>query len=287
MLIKKAIIPAAGLGTRFLPATKAQSKEMLPIIDKPSIQYIVEEAVKSGIEDIIIITGKNEETLKDHFSKSVELERILEEKGQIELLKEIQELSILANIKFLRQEEPKGLGHAILIAKDFIGDEPFAVLLGDDIIESAKPCIGQMIKVYEKYKKCILGVQEVPKDNVNLYGIIKYNEIENRIYKILDMIEKPSYEEAPSNMAILGRYIMTPNIFKYLKTQKAGLAGEIQLTDALRRLSQDEIMYAYNFMGNRYDIGNKQGYLKATVEIALKRDDLKNEFLDYLKSLNL
>lgn len=285
MIIKKAIIPAAGLGTRFLPATKAQSKEMLPIVDKPAIQYIVEEAVNSGIEDIIIITGKNEESIKGHFSRTLELERVLEQKGQVELLKSIQEISNLANIHFIRQNEPKGLGHAILTAKDIIGDEPFGVLLGDDIIVSKEPCLGQMIENFNKYNASILGVQQVAINCVSRYGIVKGDKIDDRVYKIQDMIEKPKVEEAPSRMAILGRYIITPNVFKYLETQEAGKGGEIQLTDALKRLSKDESMYAYDFIGKRYDIGNKQGYLEATVEFALKRDDLKDEFLDYLKKL--
>lgn len=283
MTIKKAIIPAAGLGTRFLPATKAQPKEMLPIVDKPTIQYIVEEAVNSGIEDIIIVTGRNKRSIEDHFDRSIELEMSLEQKGQEELLKIARDVSDIANIHYIRQKEPRGLGHAILVAKNFIGNEPFAVLLGDDIVVSKKPCLGQMIEVFNEYKTSILGVQQVPYDVVNKYGIVKCKNIEGRVYKVQDMVEKPNADDAPSNIAILGRYIITPRIFGYLETQGAGAGGEIQLTDALRRLAEDEAMYAYDFMGKRYDVGHVQGYLEASVEFALRRDDLKDEFLAYLK----
>lgn len=283
MTIKKAIIPAAGLGTRFLPATKAQPKEMLPIVDKPTIQYIVEEAVNSGIEDIIIVTGRNKRSIEDHFDKSIELEMALEQKGQDDLLKIAREVSDIANIHYIRQKEPRGLGHAILVAKNFIGNEPFAVLLGDDIVVSKQPCLGQMIEVFNEYKTSILGVQQVPYEVVNKYGIVKCKNIEGRVYKVQDMVEKPKTEDAPSNIAILGRYIITPRVFKYLETQGAGAGGEIQLTDALRRLAEDEAMYAYDFKGKRYDVGHVQGYLEASVEFALRREDLKDEFLQYLK----
>ena len=283
MTIKKAIIPAAGLGTRFLPATKAQPKEMLPIVDKPTIQYIVEEAVNSGIEDIIIVTGRNKRSIEDHFDRSIELEMTLEQKGQEDLLKIAREVSDIANIHYIRQKEPRGLGHAILVAKNFIGNEPFAVLLGDDIVVSKKPCLGQMIEVFNEYKTSILGVQQVPYEVVNKYGIVKCKNIEGRVYKVQDMVEKPKAEEAPSNIAILGRYIITPRVFQYLETQGAGAGGEIQLTDALRRLAEDEAMYAYDFMGKRYDVGHVQGYLEASAEFALRRNDLKDEFLQYLK----
>ncbi|PKM51175.1 MAG: UTP--glucose-1-phosphate uridylyltransferase [Firmicutes bacterium HGW-Firmicutes-7] len=283
MTIKKAIIPAAGLGTRFLPATKAQPKEMLPIVDKPTIQYIVEEAINSGIEDIIIVTGRNKRSIEDHFDRSIELEMMLEQKGQKELLEIARQVSNIANIHYIRQKEPRGLGHAILVAKNFIGNEPFAVLLGDDIVVSKKPCLQQMIEVFNEYKTSILGVQQVPLEAVNKYGIVKCKNIEGRVYKVQDMVEKPKAEEAPSNIAILGRYIITPRIFKYLETQGAGAGGEIQLTDALRRLAEDEAMYAYDFLGKRYDVGHVQGYLEASVEFALRRDDLKVDFLAYLK----
>lgn len=285
MKIRKAIIPAAGLGTRFLPATKAQPKEMLPIVDKPTIQYIVEEAVQSGIEDIIIVTGRSKRSIEDHFDKSIELELELEKKGKSDLLELARQASDLANIHYIRQKEPKGLGHAILTAKNFIGDEPFAVLLGDDIIVSETPCLKQMIDVFNEYKTSILGVQKVPFEDVDKYGIIKAKHIEDRVYKVTDMVEKPDREKAPSNIAILGRYIITPRVFDYLENQEAGAGGEIQLTDALKKLSQEEAMYAYDFIGKRYDVGNKIGFLQATVEFALNREDLKEEFLAYLNSI--
>lgn len=285
MKIKKAIIPAAGLGTRFLPATKAQPKEMLPIVDKPTIQYIVEELSAAGIEDIIIITGRSKRSIEDHFDKSYELEHTLEIKQKRELLELTKSISKLANIYYVRQKEPRGLGHAILAAKTFINNEPFAVLLGDDVVVSKKPCIKQMMEVYDKYETSVLGVQAVPLEQVNKYGIVKCDKVEDRIYKINDMVEKPHVNEAPSNIAILGRYIITPSIFKYLETQEEGAGGEIQLTDALKRLAREEDMYAYDFLGKRYDVGNKQGFLEATVEFALRREDLKDEFLSYLKEV--
>ncbi|TCT13965.1 UTP--glucose-1-phosphate uridylyltransferase [Natranaerovirga pectinivora] len=285
MKIRKAIIPAAGLGTRFLPATKAQPKEMLPIVDKPTIQYIVEEAVASGIEDIIIVTGRNKRSIEDHFDKSIELELELESKNKADLLEIARKVSEIANIHYIRQKEPKGLGHAILMAKNFIGNEPFAVLLGDDIVVSKEPCLKQMVNIFNEYKTSILGVQEVDKEDVNKYGIIKSKHIENRVYKVSDLIEKPSIKEAPSNIAILGRYIITPRIFHYLESQEAGAGGEIQLTDSLKRLAMEEAMYAYNFLGKRYDVGNKLGFLEATVEFALRREDLKEDFKNYLKAL--
>ncbi|NLJ88555.1 MAG: UTP--glucose-1-phosphate uridylyltransferase GalU [Epulopiscium sp.] len=282
MKIKKAIIPAAGLGTRFLPATKAQPKEMLPIVDKPTIQFIVEEAVESGIEDIIIVTGRSKRSIEDHFDKSIELELELQKKGKEDLLELTRQVSDLANIHYIRQKEPKGLGHAILTARNFIGDEPFAVLLGDDIIVSEKPCLKQMIEVFNEYNTSILGVQTVPYEDVNKYGIVKGENIRDRIYEVTDMVEKPNREEAPSNVAILGRYIITPKIFEFLETQEAGAEGEIQLTDALKNLCKVEDIYAYDFIGKRYDVGNKMGFLQATVEFALRRDDLRDDFLEYL-----
>ncbi|NLL69496.1 MAG: UTP--glucose-1-phosphate uridylyltransferase GalU [Epulopiscium sp.] len=285
MKIKKAIIPAAGLGTRFLPATKAQPKEMLPIVDKPTIQYIVEEAVQSGIEDIIIVTGRSKRSIEDHFDKSVELEMELEKKGQKELLAIAREVSEIANIYYIRQKEPKGLGHAVLTAKHFIGNEPFAVLLGDDVIVSKTPCLKQMMDMYQEYSYTILGVQTVPKEDTHKYGIIAGTKVKDRVYQVEDMVEKPSIHQAPSNVAVLGRYIITPRIFKYLETQEAGAGGEIQLTDALYRLSKEEPMYAYDFIGKRYDVGNKMGFLQATVEFALNREDLKDEFAAYLKKI--
>lgn len=285
MKIKKAIIPAAGLGTRFLPATKAQPKEMLPIVDKPTIQYIVEEAVASGIEDIIIVTGRTKKSIEDHFDKSVELEMELEKQGKDELLEIAKSVSDIANIYYIRQKEPKGLGHAILQAKTFVGDEPFAVLLGDDVITSEVPCLKQMMDMYDKYQSSILGVQTVDQSQVSKYGIVDGVQLEDRMYTVNDMVEKPSSEEAPSNVAVLGRYIINPWVFKYLEKQEIGAGGEIQLTDALCKLAKEEKMYAYDFVGKRYDVGSKMGFLQATVEFALNREDLQEEFKAYLKKI--
>lgn len=285
MKVRKAIIPAAGLGTRFLPATKAQPKEMLPIVDKPTIQYIVEEAIQSGIEDIIIVTGRNKRSIEDHFDKSLELEIELQKSGKEELLSLVQDISNLVDIHYIRQKEPKGLGHAIYCAKAFIGNEPFAVLLGDDIVKSEVPCLKQLIEVYDKYKSTILGVQHVPRNDINKYGIVDCKCIEDRIYKVVDLVEKPQIEKAPSDIGILGRYILTPRIFSCLENLSPGINGEIQLTDALREVLKTEEVYAYEFVGKRYDIGNKLGYLQATVEFALENDELKEDFLKYLKEV--
>lgn len=285
MKVRKAVIPAAGLGTRFLPATKAQPKEMLPIVDKPTIQYIVEEAIASGIEEILIITGRNKRAIEDHFDKSIELELELKQKHKDELLNEVIDISNLVDIHYVRQKEPRGLGHAIYCARAFVGNEPFAVLLGDDVVDSQVPCLKQLIDTYSLYKTTILGVQEVQWQDVNKYGIVAHKQIEDRVYKVQDLVEKPKKEAAPSNLAILGRYIITPHIFDILKNTKPGAGGEIQLTDALKELSKEEVMYAYNFEGKRYDVGSKLGFLQATVEFALKRDDLKDEFGNYLMGL--
>ena len=283
MRIHKAIIPAAGLGTRFLPATKAQPKEMLPVVDKPTLQYIIEEAVESGIQEILIITGRNKKSIEDHFDKSVELELELEAKGKYELLEEVRRISDMVNIHYIRQKEPKGLGHAIYCAKSFIGDEPFAVLLGDDIVyHPEKPCLKQLMEAYEEYKGTILGVQNVAIDDVGKYGIVDAEKIGDRMYKVKDLVEKPSADEAPSDIAIQGRYIINPAIFEILERTKPGKGGEIQLTDALKELALKEDMYAYNFEGRRYDVGDKHGFLQATVEFALRRKDLREEFLNYL-----
>ena len=282
--VKKAIIPAAGLGTRFLPATKAQAKEMLPIVDKPTLQYIIEEAIASGIEEILIVTGRNKKSIEDHFDRSVELELELEQKGKTAMLEMVQEISNMVNIHYIRQKEPKGLGHAIHCAKSFIGDEPFAVLLGDDIVDAKTPCLKQMINAYDEYKTSILGVQEVAEENVDKYGILDVKHIEDRVYKVKDMVEKPSKEEAPSNIAILGRYIITPAIFDILENQEPGKGGEIQLTDALQTLATKEAIYAYNFEGKRYDVGDKLGFLQATVDFALKRPELRDDFIEFLES---
>jgi UTP--glucose-1-phosphate uridylyltransferase len=285
MKVRKAIIPAAGLGTRFLPATKAQPKEMLPIVDKPTIQYIIEEAVASGIEEILIITGRNKRAIEDHFDKSVELEMELKSKHKDDLLSMIDGISNLAQIHYIRQKEPKGLGHAILCAKTFVGNEPFAVMLGDDVVDNDVPCLKQLVDVYNEYKTTILGVQEIPPQDVSKYGIVKGMHIENGVYKVKDLVEKPDVDKAPSNIAILGRYIITPKIFDILEHTKPGKGGEIQLTDALKELISLEAMYAYTFKGRRYDVGDKLGFLQATVEFALKREDLKDEFFAYLKKM--
>jgi UTP--glucose-1-phosphate uridylyltransferase len=284
MKVKKAIIPAAGLGTRFLPATKAQPKEMLPIVDKPTIQYIVEEAIASGIEEILIITGRNKKSIEDHFDKSVELELELEKSGKAELLELVRDISDMVDIHYIRQKEPRGLGHAIHCAKTFVGNEPFAVLLGDDVVDSETPSLKQLIDCYSEYKTTILGVQTVAKENVSKYGIVDGIHIEDRVYKVKDLVEKPSIDEAPSNVAILGRYIITPEIFNILENTKPGKGGEIQLTDALKTLISKEAMYAYNFEGKRYDVGDKLGFLQATIEFALKKEELRGEFIDYLNT---
>ena len=284
--IRKAIIPAAGLGTRFLPATKAQPKEMLPIVDKPTIQYIVEEAIASGIEEILIITGRNKKSIEDHFDKSVELEMELEKHNKNELLELVQDISEMVDIHYIRQKEPKGLGHAIKCAKTFVGDEPFAILLGDDIVYNPeKPCLKQLMDCYNEYKTSILGVQTVPEEDVNKYGIVDGIQIEDRVSKVKGLIEKPSIEEAPSNIAILGRYIVTPRIFDILDNTAPGKGNEIQLTDALLQLLKEEAMYAYNFEGRRYDVGDKLGYLQATVEYALRKPELREGFIEYLENI--
>ncbi len=286
MQITKAVIPAAGLGTRFLPATKAQPKEMLPIVDKPTIQYIIEEAVHSGITDILIITGRNKRAIEDHFDRSIELELELERKHKEELLAEIKAISNLVNIQYIRQQTPKGLGHAVLCAKNFVGNEPFAVLLGDDVVDSQIPCLKQLMQVFDCYNSTILGVQQVAWEDVNKYGIVSGEMIEDKIHKVKTLFEKPDQEIAPSNVAILGRYIITPDIFPILERTEPGAGLEIQLTDALKELARHKAVYAYEFTGCRYDVGDKLGFLKATVEMALKRPDLHSAFSQYLKSLN-
>ncbi|MFP4198314.1 MAG: UTP--glucose-1-phosphate uridylyltransferase GalU [Halanaerobium sp.] len=285
MKIKKAVIPAAGWGTRLLPATKAQPKEMLPIVDKPAIQYIVEEAVAAGIEDILIITSKDKQSIEDHFDKSQALEAALKEQGKTELLEMVEDLSEMITIHSVRQKEQKGLGHAIYCARTFVGDDPFAVLLGDDIIHSKKPVIQQMMEVYEEKETAVLGCKTVAEKDVSKYGIVDYSRKEGDVYRVDDMIEKPSLKEAPSNLAILGRYIITPDIFNILENTPPGKGGEIQLTDALKSLLVKRVVYGYDFEGKRYDVGNKMGYLKTTVELALAREDLGPEFREYLKEL--
>jgi len=285
--IRKAVIPAAGLGTRFLPATKAMPKEMLPIIDKPSIQYIVEEAAASGIEDILIVTGKGKRAIEDHFDSNFELEHILEQRDKQELLAEVRKPSELANIHYIRQKEPKGLGHAIWCARKFIGNEPFAVLLGDDIVQAEIPCLKQMIEVFGRVGGSVLAVKEVPRQEVSRYGIVDPEPGEpggdGRILKVRSLVEKPVPEKAPSNVAIIGRYILTPAILELLETQETGAGGEIQLTDALSRLLKNEPVYAYRFEGVRYDTGEKLDYLKTIIDFALMRPDMRDEVLQYLK----
>lgn len=285
MSITKAVIPAAGLGTRFLPATKAQPKEMLPIVDKPTIQYIVEEAVASGITDILIITGRNKRAIEDHFDRSIELEMELENKGKKALLEQVQQISELVDVQYIRQKTPRGLGHAILCAKHFVGNEPFAVLLGDDIVDSPTPCLKQLIEQYDHYSGTILGVQKVRREDVSKYGIVKGKALDQGLYMVEDLVEKPSQKQAPSDVAILGRYIITPEIFPYLEQTPPGAGDEIQLTDALKALAKNKQVWAYEFDGRRYDVGDKLGFLQATVEMALKRTDLREDFLAYLKNL--
>ena len=282
MKIRKAVIPAAGLGTRFLPATKALPKEMLPIVDKPAIQYIVEEAVRSGIESILIVTGRNKQSIENHFDKSVELEQMLLEKGKTDLLLEIQNISNLANIHYIRQREPLGLGHAILCAEQFIGDEPFAVLLGDDIMVSDPPALKQLINVFETYDTTVVGVQSVPPSEVSKYGIISAVTQHNKILQVRDLIEKPNPIDAPSNTAIMGRYILKPSIFAYLKTQERGAGNEYQLTDALREVCQEECLLGLELKGERYDIGDKFGYMKAIIEMGLQREELQPQLIEYM-----
>jgi UTP--glucose-1-phosphate uridylyltransferase len=284
MKVRKAIIPAAGLGTRFLPATKAMPKEMLPIVDKPTIQYIVEEAVESGIEDIIIVTGKTKRAIEDHFDNSFELEQNLLEKGKLELLEEVQKSSRV-DIHYIRQKEPKGLGHAVWSARKFIGDEPFAVLLGDDIVQAEKPCLRQLMDEYEKTYSSVIGVQTVPDEETHRYGIVDPTVQVGRRYQVTNFVEKPVPGTAPSNLAIMGRYILTPEIFMFLDKQETGAGGEIQLTDAIQQLNEIQRVFAYDFEGTRYDVGEKIGFIKTQVEFALKNETLRQDLLEYLSEI--
>ncbi|MBS4190237.1 UTP--glucose-1-phosphate uridylyltransferase GalU [Bacillus sp. FJAT-49705] len=286
-MIKKAVIPAAGLGTRFLPATKAQPKEMLPIVDKPTIQYIIEEAVESGIEDIIIVTGRSKRAIEDHFDKSVELEMLLERTGKHDMLEIVENISNLVDIHYVRQKEPLGLGHAVLCAKKFIGDEPFAVLLGDDIVDSEVPALKQMINQYNEVQASILGCNDVPRSEVNKYGIVNYSGKNGELFKVESLVEKPAIEEAPSTQAIVGRYILSPAIFELLEEVAPDKKGEIQLTDAIDRLLGKESIYSYIIQGNRYDVGDKFGFLQASIDFALKRPDLKDKLAAYIKQLKV
>ena len=286
MKVRKAVIPAAGLGTRFLPATKSQPKEMLPIVDKPTIQYIIEEAAAAGIEDIIVVTGRNKRSIEDHFDRSIELEMELERTGKEQMLQMVKAIPEIANIHFIRQKQALGLGHAVLTASHFIGDEPFAVLLGDDVVISRKPVLQQMVEVFNEYRTSILGVQEVSEEVVHKYGIVDCKHVDEGIYKVKDLVEKPKREDAPSRIAILGRYILTPTIFSYLETQEPGAGGEIQLTDGLKRLARNEAMYAYIFKGHRYDVGTKMGFLQANIEFALRNPETSDDLKNYLADLH-
>ena len=290
MQITKAVFPAAGMGTRFLPATKAQPKEMLPLVDKPLIQYVIEEAVASGIRNITIVTGRGKNAIEDHFDVSYELEQVLEARGKKEQLEELRRISNMINVSYVRQKEALGLGHAILVARDTIGNVPFAVMLGDDIIDSQVPCMKQMMDLFEKLQASIIATCEVPRSEISQYGVIRGVPVEGfngRVYRVQDVVEKPPVSEAPSNMAIIGRYILTPEIFGVLDKTRTGRGGEIQLTDGIRMLLEQQPVYAYMFEGTRYDAGDKLGFLKATVEFALRRPDLGKEFRQYLKSLKL
>lgn len=282
--VRKAIIPAAGLGTRFLPVTKAMPKEMLPIVDKPTIQYIIEEAIESGIEDIIIVTGKGKRAIEDHFDHNFELEQNLMEKGKFDLLEKVKHSSEI-NLHYIRQKEPKGLGHAVWCARKFIGDEPFAVLLGDDIVEAETPCVKQLINEYEKTGSSVIGVQTVADDQTHRYGIIDPLEKDGNLHKVNRFVEKPEKGTAPSNLAIMGRYLLTPEIFDLLENQETGAGGEIQLTDAIQKLNEEQAVYAYDFDGTRYDVGEKFGFIQTTIEFALKHEDLREQLLELMETL--
>src|SRR5262245_7343536 len=290
MQIRKAVFPAAGLGTRFLPATKAQPKEMLPLVDKPLIQYVIEEAVQAGVHNITIITGRGKNAIEDHFDVSFELEHVLELRGKEDLLNQVREVSNMVNVTYVRQKEALGLGHAVLMSRDAVGNEPFAVMLGDDIIDGAVPCLKRMVGLFEKLQASIIATCEVPMDHISAYGVIRgypVDGFDGRVYRVQDVVEKPPAKEAPSNLAIIGRYILMPEIFTLLEDTRSGQGGEIQLPDGIRLLLEQQPVYAYMIEGTRYDAGDKLGFLKATVEFALKRPDLGKEFRRYLKELKL
>jgi UTP--glucose-1-phosphate uridylyltransferase len=287
--VRVAVFPAAGLGTRFLPATKAQPKEMLPLVDRPLVQYVVEEARAAGLERIVIVTGRGKNAIEDHFDTSFELEKMLEERGKSDLLQQVREISELARISYVRQKSALGLGHAVLQARDLVGNQPFAVMLGDDIVDAAEPCIGQMMRVYERRGNPVIALQEVPHEQTRQYGIVGVRPIpeDPRVVAITEMVEKPRPEDAPSNLAIIGRYLLPPEIFEILAATASDVGGEIQLTSALRTLLRERPIDGYLFEGRRYDAGDKLGFLEATVEFALKRDDLGGRFRKYLKTLKL
>ncbi len=287
MKVKKAVIPAAGFGTRFLPATKVVPKELLPIVDKPTIQYIMEEVASSGIEEVILITGREKGSIEDHFDTSTELENYLRKKGKDDLLQMVQKISEMVTLVAVRQKEPLGLGHAVLCAKKIVGEEPFAVLLGDDLIDAEVPCIRQMIERYQKLDGAMVAIQKVPKSETHLYGIIKGKRMEDRLYRVEEMIEKPRQGEAPSNLAIIGRYILPPQIFEALEKTKPDQRGEIQLTDAIRELNRNLPVFGYEFIGDRYDAGDKLGYLQANIAFGLKHPELGKKLKRYLKHIQL
>jgi UTP--glucose-1-phosphate uridylyltransferase len=285
--VRKAVFPAAGLGTRFLPATKSSPKEMLPLVDKPLIQYVVEEAVASGIDSVIIVTGRGKSAIEDHFDVSFELEALLRERGKHDDQRLVRGITDMVRVSYVRQREALGLGHAILQARDLVGDEPFAVMLSDDIIDSQTPALKQLLDVYEKYDAPVVATMEVAGEAISRFGALAVEEVADRVYRIKDMVEKPTLADAPSNLAIIGRYVLTPDIFAEIEATKAGAIGEIQITDAMRSLLKKRDFYAVRFEGTRYDAGDKLGFLMATVEFALKRGDLATEFRQYLKSLDL
>ncbi|HJU63272.1 MAG TPA: UTP--glucose-1-phosphate uridylyltransferase GalU [Candidatus Binatia bacterium] len=285
MKVRKAVIPVAGLGTRFLPATKTVPKELLPIVDIPSIQYVVQEAVDAGIQEIIFVTGRGKDSIEDHFDEAPELEQVLADRGQTELVEKLRRLKDMTEVVSVRQKKPLGLGHAVLCSRDLVGDEPFAVMLADDLIDSDTPCIKQLLAIFEEKKESVIALMEVPTEEVHQYGVIKGQEIEKRLYQIQATVEKPSAKEAPSRMAIIGRYILRPEIFSILQEQPPGRGGEIQLTDGLAQLVRERQVFGCQFLGDRYDIGDKFGFVRATVAYALKRPDLKTKVKDYLKSV--
>jgi UTP--glucose-1-phosphate uridylyltransferase len=285
MKVRKAVIPAAGLGTRFLPATKAQPKEMLPVVDKPAIQYVVEEAVRAGLSDILIVTGRGKRSIEDHFDRSVELESFLEARGKFDELKEVRQISEMASIHYIRQRDPLGLGHAVLVAEDHVAGEPFAVLLGDDLIVGTTPLLQDMLQIHERYGRSVIAVQEVARDEISMYGSIEPEFVQERLARVISIVEKPAPDEAPSNLAAIGRYVLTPEIFDSLRAVEQGKGGEMQLTDALNYLAQEQAVYAYVFENGRFDVGNKLDYLKATIELAVDREDVGEEIREYLADL--
>jgi UTP--glucose-1-phosphate uridylyltransferase len=284
--VRKAVIPAAGLGTRFLPATKAQPKEMLPLLDKPAIQYVVEEAVHAGLTDILIITGRGKRSIEDHFDRSIELEHFLESKGKFDELKQVREISDMATIHYIRQRDPLGLGHAVSVAEEHVGDEPFAVLLGDDIMAESNPLLSEMLRIHQRYGRSVLAAMQVSRDEISMYGCIEPEFVEDdRLARVLSVVEKPDPDSAPSNLAAIGRYVLTPEIFDALRQLEPGVGGEIQLTDAINALAQEQAVYAYVFEGGRYDVGNKLDYVQATIDLAIDREDIGKDLRRWLADL--